>query len=182
MNDPIWNDLPSGLSFWKIGNGIAEWTQGSPLHKIPEALDIVVPVDVGPDVDANVVTTNDTSVKKTTAIRKERLKKNVLQQLLPYIDESFSLYSPKFLANLEIAAKDQIRAFITNGAGAKLLGPKRCREVLSYLMTPMIHFNSSFVEMWSFLLQMPISCDGKDIAWNVMREHVSLSLTVITKN
>lgn len=175
MNDPIWNQLPAGLTFWEIANADPVWNQGAPLLKQPDKFTIVID-----EVDTESIVNKKPDVR---AGMNERLKKNVLQQLLISVDDSFSLYSPKFMINMENATKEHIRDFITYGAGSKLLGPKRAREIMSYLMSPMVYFNLSFIELWSFLLQRTIECEGKLIRWNVVsEENLTDTLSIKTKN
>ncbi len=178
--DPLWNELPLGLSFWEIENAMPEWAQGASLRKTPDDLKIVA-----------VIRDDEQEITATTAVPaapKEKRKgptPSVLKQVMGHIDETFPLYTAKFGKHMEVAVKEQLQDVVTNGPISKLLGPKRCREILSYVSSPMTHVQISFLELWSFLLQRPIRVSENTIAWNVLPatdEEPPVPITIITKN
>lgn len=173
-DDLIWNDLPFGLIFFEIG-GNDEWMQGAPLRKIPED---------HPKIDISSDTQEDGRRVITTVSKMVRPKRipNVLQQLMVHIDETFHDYPPPFQRNMEVTVKEHVLNMITQGSVSKLLGPKRCREIMSYMSTPMFTWQKSFIEMWSFLLQRPIhDGQGNIITWNVECKDNAM-VTITTKN
>jgi hypothetical protein len=85
---------------------------------------------------------------------------------------------------MEMSIKEHIQKIISRGSISKLLGPKKCREILSYISSPMMHQNISFLELWSFLLQRPIYINddtNSPITWNVQGEN-TVAIGVVTKN
>jgi hypothetical protein len=150
------DELPSGLAFWNIANSASEWTQGG--HEVNP-----------PSPCSKEIGKEKEEVKEKKA-QKKTFMQNTLIQCLLHVDPSFSSYSRPLLQTLEEAMKDKLREIITNGHIAKLLGPKRCRLILSYLATMMMHECIPFFELWSFLLQRPIEANGRLIRWNVLED------------
>lgn len=158
VDEKVLEDFPCGLSFWNIANAVSEWTQGGDVKEtvIEETRD-VLPME----------TKQEPKVQHTKKTSKRVYLQNTLVQFLMHVDPSFASYSKPLLSTLEDSMKEKLRDVITNGSIATLLGPKRCRLILSYLATMMMHECTPFFELWSFLLQAPIEANGVMIRWNV---------------
>lgn len=181
QNDAIWEDLPQGLSFFVIGDSDSPWTQGAALKKQPS--DYLMRSQLQSQLDD---AEDDTMKKQQTACldkpRRNVYVPNMLQQVIVHIDETLALYSRKSSQNIELALKESLQECVTKGPIAKLLGPKRCREILTYMSTPMHTTHGSFFELWSFLLQRPIQdSQGTQFCWNVQSTEGITAITLVTK-
>ncbi len=155
----VLDELPSGLAFWNIANAASEWTQGG------ECVE-----EKSTSVEEDNQKAQDNVVVKEKKAQKRTYMQNTLVQCLVHVDPSFLSYSKPLFQSLEETMKERLRDVITNGHIAMLLGPKRCRLILSYLATMMMHECIPFFELWSFLLQCPIEANGRLIRWHVVDE------------
>lgn len=92
---------------------------------------------------------------------------SVLQQLLPYVDETWTLYPEDMKGSIERYFVESVKSFIGQNPGVKLLGGKRCREIMTYMSSDMRRSPpDSFYALMSYLLNANIVVDGKSNVFN----------------
>lgn len=153
--DVLRNSLPSGLTVWKIPNEMDVYRQR-------------VNYDVtAPTFECKKQTSTDAKigVNDKNTKRKERIP-NLLQQLASHVEDMYESFPFNMKRGTDAYLKQRLLEFVMSDAGNSVLGPKRCREVVAYLGTPMLQRCEPFFVLCSFLLDSKIIVNHQVFTWN----------------
>lgn len=147
--DTLKNVLPSGLVVWKIPNADERFMQRA-------TYDIVTPTFEC----KRQITKLDEPVKKKAHVA------SLLQQLIHHVDDMYEAYPFNMKKATEKYMKDRLLEFVMSDHGNTVLGPKRCREVVSYMGTTMKTVCEAYLVLCSFLLDAKVLLEHKVYTWN----------------
>lgn len=150
--DILRNSLPAGLTEWKIPNEVAEFRQRA---------DYTI---VTPTFECKKQVTEPTP-RANSNIKKERIP-NMLQQLASHIEDMYESFPYHMKKGTDSYLKQKLLEFVMSDAGNCVLGPKRCREVVAYIGTPMLQRSEPFFILCSFLLDAKVIVDHQVFTWN----------------
>lgn len=146
------NTLPAGLTVWHISNEAVEYQQRSDY--------IINTPQFQPQVQH--ACEERPNIKPTRSVRIP----NMLQQLAANIDDMYHSLTPAMKRETDNYLKQKVLEFVMSDAGNSALGPKRCREIVAYIGTPMVERSEPFFLLCSFLLDAKIVVDHKVYTWN----------------
>lgn len=148
--------LPSGLTIWKIANEVEEFQQRSQyeIHTPSFSLQTAVPDD------------SETIDEVHEKPKQKKKVLSMLQQLCLEVDDIYATCPPNMRRATEGYLKQKLLEFAMAEHGHIVLGPKKCRELVAYLGTPMIVKHEPFLLLCSFLLDAKIAVDHQIYTWN----------------
>lgn len=150
--DILRNSLPSGLTQWKIANEVEQYQQRCNYEIYTPSFSLQsLPVD-----------REDVTVREP---RKKRVP-SMLQQLCKEVDDIYATCPPHMQRSTEGYLKQKLLEFAMAEHGNIVLGPKKCRELVAYVGTPMVVKNEPFLLLCSFLLDAKIAIDHQIYTWN----------------
>lgn len=162
--DLLRNALPSGLTVWKIANEVVECQQRVHYEIVTPTFATTGNTSVEPAVPDEDVDVVVTTMKKGQG-KNERIP-TVLQQLAGHIDEMYHVLPGSMKKETEKYLKTALLEFVMSSSGNHVLGPKKCRECVAYLQTPMLGKCDAFFQYCSFLLDAKIVVDHQVHTWN----------------
>lgn len=149
--DILRNSLPAGLTVWHIANENIDYQQRA---------DYVI---TAPQFERSMETARVQAT--STETRKERIP-NMLQQLAAHVEDLYLSYTPSMKKATEGYLKQKLLEFVMSDSGNTVLGPKRCREVVSYIGTAMLDRSEPFFILCSFLLDAKVTVGHQVYTWN----------------
>lgn len=155
--DLLRNALPSGLTVWRIANELAECQQRAQYEIVTPTFATTGNMSIEPD--------EELMVDKKRSERPERIP-TVLQQLAGHIDDMYHVLPASMKKETEKYLKTALLDFVMSTSGNHVLGPKKCRECVAYLQTPMLGKCEAFFQYCSFLLDAKIVVDHQVHTWN----------------
>lgn len=154
--DVLRNSLPAGLTVWKISNECDEYMQRSHYTITTPTFECKKPSVE----DARVAVGRDKQQET-----KEKIP-NMLQQLAMFVEDMYPTFTFQMKKATDSYLREQVLEFVMSESGHSVLGPKRCREVVAYMGTPMLVKNEPFFVLCSFLLDARIVVDHQVYTWN----------------
>ncbi len=160
--DVLRNALPSGLTVWKIANEVARCQQTATYEIVTPTFAACGNMQAVPDEDSDI----EVIQKPERVITKPKRIPTLLQQLAEQIDGLYCALPAAMKKTTEAYLKQRLIDFVMSDAGNNVLGPKKCRECVSYLQTPMLGKCEAFFLLCSFLLDAKIVVDHEVHTWN----------------
>lgn len=165
------NALPSGLTIWKIANEVPQCQQCAIYEIVTPTfaasgntqIEPAVPDEDTDDVEVKKV---EVPTKKVAASKKEAHIPSLLQQIAQQIDGLYCALPQSMKRTTEAYLKRNLMDFVMSDGGNNVLGPKKCRECVAYLQTPMLNKCDAFFILCSFLLDSKIIVDHQVYTWN----------------
>ncbi len=165
--DELRNALPSGLTVWKIANEVQQCQQCAVYEIVTPTFAINGNTQIEPavpDEDTDEIDVN--KILKKTPLKKEVRIPSLLQQIAEQIDGLYCALPHSMKRTTEAYLKRNMIDFVMSDGGNNVLGPKKCRECVAYMQTPMLHKCDAFFILCSFLLDAKIIVDHQVYTWN----------------
>lgn len=161
--DVLRNALPSGLTVWKIANEVPHCQQTA-------VYDIVTPTFAASGNTQIESAVPDEVIDDHSPIvdvaRKTKRIPTMLQQFAEQVDGLYCALPTAMKKTTEAYLKQRLLDFVMSDEGNNVLGPKKCRECVAYLQSPMLGKCDAFFLLCSFLLDAKIVVDHQVHTWN----------------